>query len=330
MALSQKDIKNLFLTFYEVLLFCEGLKSCYNTKTIFQRAKTLEDTVTKLQSIEAVEDFQLKLNEFWALKGLSPRRVEYFQSVSCLVLQRFMSDNQFSDDHVSEAINEFLQLKTEIEFLEFLKSQSFVQKSVDRSKQGFSLRDDLIKYKAFICLQELKKLVLDCNGDIERLTSQIKHVIRDKDDTFKTMLQVLNLPCECELETHVQSLVAMVVSSELSNLDTSNHHCQVFELNSDEIDSIIHRWPSILEPLMKMLEFSVKHLQCVYEDTGTSYSWKYVETESGITFDCITSFLSKIRQSLDVRKHFQKLLERLKSDGSTIIVEDILRLSKLK
>lgn len=328
MASSRKDIKNLFLTFYEVLLFCEGLKSSSNTKMIFKGAKTLEDTVTKLQSIEAIEDFQLKLNEFWIIKGLSPRRVEYFQNVSCLVLHRFMSDNQFSDDHVSEAINEFLMVKTESEFLEFLKSQSIVQKSVENSKQDFNVSDNLVKYKAFLCLEELKKQVVSCNGNIEKATSQIERVIQDKEDQFETLLQVLCVPCECELETIVQNLAAVVVSRVLSNLDNITCHCYLFDLSTDQINAIVVRWPNILETLLKMMESSIRHLRCDYEDTGT-YSWKYVGAERGLSFDCILSFLSKIWQFLDVRRHFQKLLDTVRIDGCTVIVEDILRISKL-
>lgn len=316
---AEKDLKNLFIIFYEVFKFCEGFYSNSDMYTLFKSAKLLEDTYLKLHSIGALNDFEDKLNEFWALKGLKSISLKFFQKVTHEVLARLLTDTRFSNDTVKSALSEFLKLNSEQDFLEVVKRLYYTNQSVDILKQSCKNNDD---YNALISLEEMSKYLAFGVVTVEESTSLLTSLVSRDTNNFKMCLSLLCNSNVCSTFDNLQELI-MVIAKFLSNPDNVHLYPVIFELSETEFCQIVTSWNPILESFIKIIEYSIVKLKCCY--SHNSYSWINSDVENSLTFEDITKLITKLKLAPTICDKLQDCLNQLKQEGHGIVVEDILR-----
>uniref|UniRef100_A0A1B6GTN4 Uncharacterized protein n=1 Tax=Cuerna arida TaxID=1464854 RepID=A0A1B6GTN4_9HEMI len=327
MEAEESDLRNLLQIFYEVSKFCEGVTGSTDAEFVFKSAQIVENTCSKLESLGALEDFESKLNQFWELKGLNGLTIQFFKNAVNEVLRRYITDCKFSDNDVKCAINQFLLIRSREDFVEVIKHLSDTHHSIELLKQNCS-PTEILEYNAEILLGDLTKQLMRTNGSIEELNTSIINIFSDNRDSLKIFVRVLCLTDKCELSRCVQNVIAINISNHLGNPKNVTEFSYILDLGDKDFSDIVVRWKSLSETLMKIIEFSVEHLKCNY--TESSYSWEYPGSEKGLAFEMIIALINKLKSVPEMSASIKELLHRLKEKGFEIIVEDILRICKLK
>uniref|UniRef100_A0A1B6KQT7 Uncharacterized protein n=1 Tax=Graphocephala atropunctata TaxID=36148 RepID=A0A1B6KQT7_9HEMI len=323
----ESDFSVLLQNFVEIFKFCEGLADSVDAEAVFQSAKIVENTCSKLESVGALEDFENKLNEFWVLKGLKVLPIQFFKRVADEVLCRFMTDGTFSDTSVKCAINQFILIRSEEDFVKLVKRLSNTQHSVELLKRNSDLTG-VLDYNAERLLEQLTKQLVETNGSTEELDSTISNIFSNNWDRLKVFIKVLCLTNRCDLSQCVQNLIAIHISNIVRNPENINFFSHFLDLADDDFNKVVY-WKPLSETLIKMIEFSLEHLKCNYTDS--SYSWGYSGSEKGLSFDIITALINKLKKSgPEINIKIKELLQRLKAEGFEIIAEDFLRICKIK
>lgn len=328
METAGSECKTLFLVFSEVLRFSEGLSNSNDPKILFKCAKIVEDMYKKTVSLGALKEFESKLHEFWTLQGLERFPLQYFENAPHLILSRFLCDSKFSDGEVKLAIEEFIVYKSEKEFLQVVNKLSHTDHIVRGLMKSIDINSQHSNFKAVFFVEEFKRLLINTNGSADIVYSAINKTISNDKEGFNLLLKVLCLNDDNELSLHIQELVLLLVCNCLKDHKKTYTYSCILNLIEGDFNGIVVRWDSFTDSLVDLIEFSFKRLKCEY--SGNSYTWIKDHSKGGLSFDEIVTLINKLKAVQEKYDYLKELLHKWSSGNFVIIVEDLLRICKIK
>lgn len=289
-----------------------------NITNVIEKSSKIEHLCKRLEDKGLEVEFNNKLQAMWIANGIHKNiEISYFKNSCNIIISKILIDAKIEDDIAISALKAYVVYKSKPE-LDVL------------------LRTCCKNYNLFLLLSSLpdnpcKEIDLTavnlCNVMIRKLKADTQESRKEVSDTVLKLIQEnMNRVFEIILfqeENFYFKILKQIIFKNLYMLlfegreDIWNHI-----LNSEHkyVQSLIDNH-EILKLILFRIGYSIKHLKCSYEEDN--YRWVADKTDC-LNFENIIKLLNIIYPSKD-GEEINNLLDKLRSTGHRVIVEDIIR-----
>lgn len=317
-----KDYKALFTVFHQFLHFCEGNSEGKDVEIMFQSAKIIEDTCRGIENIGAAQSFDEKLKEFLEIKGTKIVPLKFFYNASNHLLSQYIVNSEFSESEVNAAICQFIKFKSEKEFQKLVQQMTITNQTVGALSTSLSFSGALRKFRAENCQEELEKMLMKNDGDVEEIYEEVTKLVLENGSMIEVFLELLCLPSTRKFTDCIQEAVALSLCDLLENVDNVYLCSQLCDFSEQEFHTVINKWPQFVEAILKIIQASAILLKCSY--SGNTYSWTNTGTSPCLGFDPIVTLVKKCQNVTGNSVKFKKFFEQLGEEGCRVLAEDIM------
>ncbi|XP_054266549.1 uncharacterized protein LOC128988857 isoform X1 [Macrosteles quadrilineatus] len=322
MNLPDKDYKALFTVFHQFLHFCEGNSEGKDVEIMFQSAKIIEDTCREIENIGAAQSFDEKLKESLEIEGTKVVPLKFFYNAFNHLLSQYIVNSKFSESEVNAAICQFIQFKSEEEFQKLVQQLTITNQTVGTLSTSLSSSEALRKFKAEYFQEELEKMLMKNDGDVEEIYEEVTKLVLENGTMIEVFLELLCLPSTRKFTDCIQEAVALSLCDLLGNLDNVYLYSQLCDFSEQEFHTVIKKWPQFVEAILTIIQASAGRLKCSY--SGNTYSWTITDASPCLGFDPIVTLVKKCQKVTGNSVQFKTFLEQLGEESCRVLAEDIM------